>query len=206
MLIEPKQRSLPICWEETELGEILFLKNGFAFKSNSYQNVGTPVIRISDIQNGVVTTEFSVRIIGSEEFNNYSVNKGDILMAMSGATTGKFGIYKANESAFQNQRVGNFRLYSDELVDKKFIFSLLGNLKREIEKKAYGGAQPNISAKNIENLKFNLPPLPEQNQIVAKISNTTCRKIVMMGGTLLLPLISRPTPCRPKTQTNKTIQ
>jgi type I restriction enzyme, S subunit len=169
MMIEPEQKLLPLCWEKTELGEILFLKNGFAFKSNSYQDAGIPVIRISDIQNGVVTTEFSVRIKGSEEFNNYSVNKGDVLIAMSGATTGKFGVYKANKSAFQNQRVGNFILYSDKLVDKKFIFFLLGNLKREIEKKAYGGAQPNISAKNIENLKFNLPPLPEQYQIVAKI-------------------------------------
>ncbi len=169
MIIESEQESLPIGWKETVLGEILFLKNGFAFKSNSYQDAGTPVIRISDIQDGVVTTKVSIRIKASEEFNNYFVHKGDILIAMSGATTGKFGIYKQDDLAFQNQRVGNFRLYSDELVNKKIIFFLLGNLKREIEKKAYGGAQPNISGKNIENLKFNLPPLPEQHKIVAKI-------------------------------------
>jgi len=170
MKIESEQtKYLPIGWKGAVLGAILFLKNGFAFKSNSYQEAGTPVIRISDIQDGVVTTKSSIRIKASEEFNNYLVHKGDILIAMSGATTGKYGIYKQKELAYQNQRVGNFRLYSDDLINKKFIFFLLGSLKRKIEIKAYGGAQPNISGKNIERLKFNLPPLPEQHRIVAKI-------------------------------------
>ena len=164
-----KTKSLPIGWKVTNLGAVLYLKNGFAFKSNSYQGNGTPVIRISDIQDGVVTTKSSIRIKASEEFNNYLVHKSDILIAMSGATTGKYGIYNQKELAYQNQRVGNFRLYSDDLINKKFIFFLLGSLKREIERKAYGGAQPNISGKNIERLKFNLPPLPEQHRIVAKI-------------------------------------
>ena len=65
---------LPIGWKETVLGAILFLKNGFAFKSSAYQENGTSVIRISDIQDGVVTTKSSIRIKTSEEFNNYPYN------------------------------------------------------------------------------------------------------------------------------------
>jgi len=164
-----KTKSLPIGWKVINLGAILYLKNGFAFKSNSYQEAGTPVIRISDIQDGIVTTKYSIKIKASEEFNDYLVHKDDMLIAMSGATTGKYGIYKQKELAYQNQRVGNFRLYSDDLINKKFIFFLLNSLKRKIEIKAYGGAQPNISGKNIESLKFSLPSLPEQHQIVAKI-------------------------------------
>ena len=39
----------------------------------------------------------------------------------------------------------------------------------EILKMAYGGAQPNISGKMIENLTIPLPPLAEQYRIVQKI-------------------------------------
>ena len=88
---------------------------------------------------------------------------------MSGATTGKFGIYNSIRKAYQNQRVGNLKLNSKKIIDKKYIFNLLYSLKFQIEKDAYGGAQPNISAGKIHALKTVLAPLPEQRAIVAKI-------------------------------------
>ncbi len=39
----------------------------------------------------------------------------------------------------------------------KFVYFLIGKLKRTIEKKAYGGTQPNISGTKIEQLTFTLP-------------------------------------------------
>lgn len=158
---------IPINWLEVDLGDVLKLKNGFAFKSRDYQHSGHPVIRISDIQEGLVTTNKSARV---EDFNSkYQINKGDILIAMSGATTGKYGIYMSDELALQNQRVGKFDLFSEKLVEKNYLFYYLANTRAEIEKKAYGGAQPNISTKLIENLKFPLAPLNEQKRIVKKL-------------------------------------
>jgi len=77
---------------------------------------------------------------------------------MSGATTGKFGIYKEIQKAYQNQRVGNLKPYSDKYVNKRYIYYLLYSLRQKIEKDAYGGAQPNISGKKIEVIEFQLPP------------------------------------------------
>lgn len=88
---------------------------------------------------------------------------------MSGATTGKFGIYKDSQKTYQNQRVGNLKLHNDKLIDKRYIYYLLYSLRQRIEKDAYGGAQPNISGKKIEAIEFKLAPLPEQRAIVAKI-------------------------------------
>ena len=46
----------------------------------------------------------------------------------------------------------------------------LHSLKRQIEKDAYGGAQPNISQAIIRNLQIPLPPLETQRQIVDEIA------------------------------------
>lgn len=156
-------------WEKCSLGDLLTLKNGFAFKSSKYITEGIPVIRIGDINDWIVDESQAKCIAEDEEYDGYIVEKGDILIAMSGATTGKFGIYESDRKAYQNQRVGNLKPSSHTLIDKKYIFNLLYSLKFQIEKDAYGGAQPNISAGKIHALNTVLAPLPEQRAIVAKI-------------------------------------
>ena len=157
-------------WLKTTLGEVCKLKNGYAFKSTDYiKDAGIPVVRISDIGEGKVILENCVRVNEDSEYENYVVYKDDILVAMSGATTGKFGIFKNEEKAYQNQRVGKFQKLYNEVIDNSYLFYLLYSLKRAILKDAYGGAQPNISSGKIERLSILLPPLPEQHRIVAKI-------------------------------------
>lgn len=156
-------------WVECTLGDLLKLKNGFAFKSSMYSPEGIPVLRIGDIQDWNVNLENANRIKEDKDYDFHIVNKGDILIAMSGATTGKFGIYNSDEKAYQNQRVGNLIPHSSKFTIKKYIYFLLYSLKYEIEKGAYGGAQPNISATKIEALNTILFPLPIQKAIVRKI-------------------------------------
>ena len=163
------EKELPIGWVEIELGNILKLKNGYAFKSDDFKDTGIPVIRISNIQNELVQTENAARVDQSKIKQEFVVQQGDILIAMSGATTGKYGIYNEEVVALQNQRVGNLIPHDESLTSRKFILYLLGGLKKEIEEKAYGGAQPNISPKLIEEIRIGLPPLPEQQRIVAKL-------------------------------------
>jgi type I restriction enzyme S subunit len=152
-----------------KLGEVCKLKNGFAFKSGEYKNDGIPVIRISDIKLGNVTPDKSVRVSEQKLFDDYIVKSNEILVAMSGATTGKFGIYKSSEKAYQNQRVGKFQILDEEKLDNSFLLYQLHALKRQIEKDAYGGAQPNISSGKIEAMEILLPPKPTQLAIVSKI-------------------------------------
>lgn len=159
----------PLGWTSCYLGDVASVINGFAFKSSDYSDEGVAVIRISDINGGIVSSSSSKRIEKREGFDAYHVNSDDILIAMSGATTGKFGIFHSSEVAYLNQRVGNLKPISERSLKKKFLFYLLHNLKRDIEEKAYGGAQPNISSKQIESLPIALPPLNEQHRIVAKI-------------------------------------
>ena len=71
-------------WIKCSLGEVAKLKNGYAFKSEEYQNQGVPIVRISDINDGIVQVENSKFIYQDAEFEKYSVETGDILIAMSG--------------------------------------------------------------------------------------------------------------------------
>lgn len=162
-------KNIPKNWQIKKLGEVCKLQNGYAFKSNHYNTVGIPVIRISDINDGVVSVNRAVRVIDSTEYKPYLIEINDILVAMSGATTGKFGIYKSRDTAYQNQRVGKFKILDSKILNNHFLFHQINSLKRQIEKDAYGGAQPNISSNKIEQMQIVVPPLPEQLTIVTKI-------------------------------------
>lgn len=163
------EKELPKNWVETELGNYAILKNGYAFKSNDFQNDGIPVVRISNIKDFKIDIENSICVDESKLKSDFIVSKGDVLIAMSGATTGKYGVFEHDIIVLQNQRVGNLKPVVESLSNKRFILYLLGSLKEEIEEKAYGAAQPNISPKLIESINIFLPPLAEQNRIVAKL-------------------------------------
>jgi type I restriction enzyme S subunit len=156
-------------WQIKKLGEVCKLKNGYAFKSDNYLDNGIPVIRISDIKDGLIVPRNTVYVSEDSVYDNYIINENEIIVAMSGATTGKFGIYKSKEKAYQNQRVGKFDIIDKKQLDNNFLLHQLHSLKRQIEKDAYGGAQPNISSKKIEEMEIVLPPLSTQHAIVSKI-------------------------------------
>lgn len=152
------------------LGNICTIRNGFAFNSDEFSDKGIPVVRISDLSNGIATADKAQRISFDAKYDRFKIIDGDILVAMSGATTGKFARFKSIEFAFQNQRVGCFIIKDRSVLNDGYLFFCLENLKKEIKKKAYGGAQPNISSGDIENLKIPLPSLPEQFRIANILS------------------------------------
>ena len=160
----------PKGWAWCKLGDICNFENGYAFNSDDYQKKGTPLIRISNIKNGEVDISEAV-FIDIEYDKRFIVEYGDLLITMSGATTGKMGVYKLDKVAVLNQRVGNIRVKNQEIFFHRFRDYLMQTKSDEILKMAYGGAQPNISGKMIENLIIPLPPLAEQCRIVKKIES-----------------------------------
>ena len=153
-----------------KLGNICYVRNGYAFKSELFNDDGVPIIRISDINDNYVTSKNSIRILYDKAFEQFKLSKGDILIAMSGATTGKYGIYCSEEIGYQNQRVGCFVIKDKAILDNTYLLQNLKYLKPKIEKKAHGSGQPNISAKAIEDFEIPLPSLPAQLHIASLLS------------------------------------
>ncbi|MBL0136238.1 MAG: hypothetical protein IPP79_20810 [Chitinophagaceae bacterium] len=73
-----------------------------------FKDIGIPVIRISDVVESEVSLRNCVRYEDIGLPDAFCASREDVLIAMSGATTGKIGIYTENKLAYINQRVGKF--------------------------------------------------------------------------------------------------
>ena len=163
----PQYGKLPNGWCFCKLKDICSLINGYAFSSDNYMNEGIPLVRISNITNDNGIDLKTCVYIQHNVDEQFVVHKGDLLIAMSGATTGKMGVYSYEGDAYLNQRVGNLK--ASKALCKNYIYYLMYSHIESILKMAYGGAQPNISAKAILSIDVLLPPLSEQYRIVTKI-------------------------------------
>ena len=159
---------LPENWVLCKLSNLCKILNGFAFSSNDYKLQGIPLIRISNIIHNTIDKTDCVYIDGETD-EKFKILKGDLLIAMSGATTGKMGVYPYDETAYLNQRVGNIKIISKSVLNPDYRNFFMQSKVDEILKFAYGGAQPNISASVIGDFLFPLPPYKEQVRIVETV-------------------------------------
>lgn len=161
-------QNLPIGWAMCKLSDLCRIENGFAFSSNDYKPQGIPLVRISNIIHNTIDITDCAYIEGVTD-NKFKISKGDLLIAMSGATTGKMGVYPFDETAYLNQRVGNIKILNTSLLLPNYRNTYMQSKVDEILKIAYGGAQPNISASVIGNFDFPLPSYKEQIRIVETV-------------------------------------
>src|SRR5690606_3743337 len=156
-------------WEEKRLGEVVSLKGGYAFKSDLFKENGVSIMRISNISNNNIYIDEN-NMVYYDDFkisNSYKVFTGELLIALSGATTGKASIYNLENFSYVNQRVGVFKsinkCYYNFIV--QYIFS--SSFTKELKKMLVAGAQPNISTSEIESIILNMPTSEKEQQKIA---------------------------------------
>ena len=159
-------------WRKEKLNNIAPLRGGFAFKSEKFQKSGIPIVRISNIKfDGTVGGEFEYysKINPDEKF----VLRGcSILLAMSGATTGKIAMLDSEEEYYQNQRVGYFQ--NTGAVDYDFLSSILQtkDFINQLNSVLVAGAQPNISSKEIDSFVFYIPESLDEQSAIGSLFRT----------------------------------
>ena len=170
------QQYCPDGVEYKPLGEVCDFRNGFAFKSNLFTDEGCPIIRITNIsENNVDMSDlkyFHMEDYPKSDLSQFAIKKGDLLVAMSGATTGKIGTYKGNITAYLNQRTGKFE--PKESLNNRFLYHFLQTQVSNMYKMAGGGAQPNLSSNDLKSkIVIPVPPLPVQEEIVRILDSFT---------------------------------
>lgn len=160
-------------WEQRKLGDLTPLRGGFAFKSTEFKATGVPVIRISNIlSDGSIGGDFAYYLEQNND-ENYVLPNNALVIAMSGATTGKAAVLKntGNIKFYQNQRVGYFQ--NNLKCDYSFISTLVKSsiFLKQLESVLVAGAQPNISSKEIDSFIFKIPISTDEQRKISKLFN-----------------------------------
>jgi type I restriction enzyme S subunit len=156
-------------WPTRPLEEIAPLRSGFAFKSTDYQTQGVNLVRISNLTGRSV--DFSadpvfLPVSYLQCYPQFVLSPKDILIAMSGATTGKLGVVPEDAPpCLLNQRVGKF-FVKPNIVTSEFLFWFLASpiVNTRIFNDAAGFAQPNISPISVAKISIPVPPMDLQHK------------------------------------------
>lgn len=155
-------------WEKKKLGAMTSVRGGYAFQSSLFQKYGIPVVRISNIlSNGNVGGDFVYypRLDGD---TNITIHEKDVVIAMSGATTGKIArVDVGDEILYQNQRVGLFTKTGK--VDYDFLYTVLNrpHFNELLNKLLTSSAQPNASSADIESIEMEIPEDAEEQKALS---------------------------------------
>lgn len=147
---------VPKGWTRSILNTYCEIKSGYAFKSKNWSNFGLGVVKIKDISDCFINYFDCAKVSEStaQKAINYQLNKGDLVIAMTGATIGKIGI-STKDNYYANQRVGKVFLGNSPIDKLPFAFCVLSqdsSFQYIVKHSSSSSAQPNISGEKIGNI------------------------------------------------------
>ena len=158
----------PMGWPVTQLGDVASRGEYGLNARATTSNGGIRFIRITDIDdNGELIANRRV-VVGTKNtnMNKYELVPGDILIARSGATSGKSYLHRdIGERAVFAGYLIRFRVDMSILLPS-YLFTFLHTKEywRQIQTMKRVAAQPNVNAKELASIFFPLPPISRQKQ------------------------------------------
>lgn len=163
-------------WEEKTGNEITDkITKGSSPKWQGFNYVDSGVLFVTseNIREGYI--DISSPKYLTKEFNlkqkNSELRKGDVLINIVGASIGRSAIFNLDLVANINQAVAIFRVkptYSKEYVS---YYIQLDSTQKGMVGVQSESARPNLSLKNLNELVFYLPSLPEQQKIASFLTS-----------------------------------
>ena len=159
-----KDRLKDVVWKT--LGEVSKISSGGTPKTgiSEYYNGNIPWLRTQEVNfNDIWDTEIKITTAGLKNSSAKIIPANCVIVAMYGATVGRVGINKIPLTT--NQACANLCV-DENVLNYRFVFHYLCS-QYEYIKSLGTGSQTNINAKIVKNIKIPIPPLPEQEKIVA---------------------------------------
>ena len=154
----------------TEIADVI---SGYAFDSRWFGQGNQKIVRISDLVDGKVNLANAVTfdVLEHSVSDQFIATNGDVLVALSGATTGKIGIVdRNNQGVYVNQRVAIVRGKTEEA--KSFLpYLLMSEVAKELVSTAGGAAQPNLSINDLKDMQIPSISSERQRQIAANLKS-----------------------------------
>lgn len=162
---------IPDNWTWVRWGNLSFSIQ-YGYNAPAKESGRIKMVRISDIHNNEVDWEHVPFCdINESDINTYLLKENDILFARTGGTVGKSYLVTSvpEEAIYAGYLIRT--QYSDQLSAqylKYFMESLLYWV--QLKDGTIATAQPNCNGQTLSKMILPLPPLAEQNRIVAKIN------------------------------------
>ncbi|MCZ5438721.1 restriction endonuclease subunit S [Escherichia coli] len=143
-----------------QLGDVLTLINGRAYKKEEMLTEGVPILRIQNLNGG--NKWFYSNLELQEDKYCY---KNDLLYAWSAT----FGPYW---SKWDHKLIYHYHIWKIETspaLNKQFAYYALLNITEALKASAHGVAMPHITKAGMEAWEIQLPPISEQKIIAEKL-------------------------------------
>ena len=146
-------------------------KNGFAFKKIHFSESGVPVIKITELNNGISNTTAYTQQMFSDDIH---LKKGDLLFAWSGNPQTSIDIFHfALEEGWLNQHI--FKVTPNEkIIDKDYFYFMMKNLKPhfiQIATNKQTTGLGHVTMADIKRISVIVPSLQTQRQLVSYIKS-----------------------------------
>ena len=193
---------VPQGWRSATLADLANFQNGYAFKSKDWVTTGHPVVKIGDVKPGIIDL-VGCSFVSPETtlgLDRFKLERGSLLVGMTGYV-GETGLVPTvNPSAYLNQRVGRFST-ANGLADLGFVYCLVRNPAFKIfaEAQSHGSAQANVSGKALVAYPVLIPSsdvLDNFNGVIAPVlesilsNHEQAQTLTQLRDTLLPRLIS----------------
>ncbi len=194
---EPQKQTeigpIPESWEVVELGDIINLFAGYAFKSKEgIPESNTQLLRMGNLYQNTLDLNRSPIFYPdsfAEDHKRFVLKEGDMVMSLTG-TSGKedYGftvrLPKTERTLLLNQRVTRIDITGDHLQkDFAHHFLLSRKFLDYLYPTAKGMKQANLSTNAMKKLKVVLPDKEEQSEIATCLESLD-RKVVLAGQKL----------------------
>lgn len=169
---------LPKSWGWQKFEDVLLFENGdrganYPAKSTLTQDPisGHPFVSAINLKNGHIDKDGLLYLSTEQQkkLRSGHIKSGDCLFCIRGSL-GKFGFAKTDGGAIASSLV-ILRRKAPTTLREKFLSYLLQSpfFDQCIKDRSNGTAQPNLGAKELKGFFFPLPPVQEQDRIVAKV-------------------------------------
>ncbi|MFT6788917.1 MAG: type I restriction enzyme S subunit [Pseudoalteromonas rhizosphaerae] len=153
--------SYPSSWSTARLEELLNVINGRAYKKAEMLTSGTPILRVGNLftSNDWYYSDLQL------EPEKY-IDDGDLIYAWS-ASFGPF-IWNGGKVIY-HYHIWKMDIYSGKALDKDFSKLFLAAISERIKASGNGIAMIHMTKERMEKVVHPLPPIEEQQRIVAKV-------------------------------------
>ena len=185
----------PKGWPVVQIGDVAGQGQYGLNAPSTTQADGIRFIRITDIDdNGELIKNRKVFVDSTiANLYKYELVPDDILIARSGATSGKSYLHRdiGEQSIFAGYLI-RFRVVEKIKLLPLYLFNFLHTKEywRQIRAKKRTAAQPNVNAKELASILFPLPPIDEQKRFVDIIDHVFRINAIYQGTSISPSLLS----------------